>query len=117
MLKTAAGRALALSHRPWAVNKVMNRTHKFTRNKYYSNAPAKGHQWLKPYLNLHTLGSLIATYSCTSRFANAFVDWVTVRAEEETRQAAFHDTKQAFPLLDEKLISTLLQQDPHFSER
>ena len=45
-------------------------------------------------------------------------DWVAVRAEEETRLAGFYGLDKAFPLLDEKLISALLQQDPAlFGER
>ena len=39
-------------------------------------------------------------------------DWVAVRAEDETRLAAFYGMDKDFPLLDEKLISTLLHQDP-----
>lgn len=38
--------------------------------------------------------------------------WVAVRAEEETRLAAAFGLRKAFPLLDETLIGTLLQQDP-----
>ena len=38
--------------------------------------------------------------------------WVAVRAEEETRLAAAFGLRKAFPLLDEPLIATLLQQDP-----
>ena len=114
MLKTAAGRALALSHRPWAVNKVMNRTHKIHSKQILTRTlTAKGHQWLKPYLKPSypwEFDSYIQLHQSIRE--RVLADWVTVRAEEETRQAAFHDITKAFPLLDEKLISTLLQQDP-----
>jgi asparagine synthetase B (glutamine-hydrolysing) len=42
----------------------------------------------------------------------ALADWVAVRVEEETRLAKAFGMIKVFPLLDETLIGTLLQQDP-----
>ena len=119
-LRTAAGRVLALRYRPWAVKRVMRRTRNFCDSDLLTRAlTPKGIEWLGPHLNTgypwEIDNYLPQHQSIRKRVLN---DWVAVRAEEETRLAGFYGLEKAFPLLDEKLISALLQQDPAlFGER
>ncbi|MFN9872940.1 MAG: asparagine synthase-related protein [Cyanobacteriota bacterium] len=113
-LKTAGGRALALSYRPWAVNKVLRRTRDFCSSDVLSRTlTPEGSKWLGPHLKeqypWEIDGYLRQHHSIRRR---VLADWVAVRAEDETRLAAFHGMAKAFPLLDECLIAALLQQDP-----
>ena len=113
-LKTAGGRALALSYRPWAVNKVLRRTRDFCSSDVLSRTlTPEGSKWLMPHLKAQYPweidGYLRQHHSIRRR---VLADWVAVRAEDETRLAASHGMAKAFPLLDERLIATLLQQDP-----
>ncbi len=113
-LKTAGGRALALSYRPWAVNKVLRRTRNFCSSDVLSRTlTPEGRQWLGHHLKAQYPweidGYLRQHHSIRRR---VLADWVAVRAEDETRLAASQGMAKAFPLLDERLIAALLQQDP-----
>lgn len=113
-LKTGAGRALALGWRPWAERKVLRRTRNFVHSDMLERTlNAAGRTWLGPHLKRsypwEIDGYLRQHVSIRKR---VLADWVAVRAEEETRLAAAHGLAKAFPLLDERLIATLLQQDP-----
>ena len=113
-LKTAGGRALALSYRPWAVNKVLRRTRDFCSSDVLSRTlTPEGSKWLGPHLKeqypWEIDGYLRQHHSIRRR---VLADWVAVRAEDETRLAASLGMAKAFPLLDERLIAALLQQDP-----
>ena len=113
-LKTAGGRALALSYRPWAVNKVLRRTRDFCSSDVLSRTlTPEGRKWLGPHLKeqypWEIDGYLRQHHSIRRR---VLADWVSVRAEDETRVAASLGMAKAFPLLDERLIAALLQQDP-----
>ena len=113
-LKTAGGRALALSYRPWAVNKVLRRTRDFCSSDVLSRTlTPEGRMWLGPHIKeqypWEIDGYLRQHYSIRRR---VLADWVAVRAEDETRLAASLGMAKAFPLLDERLIAALLQQDP-----
>lgn len=113
-LRTAAARALALSCRPWAVNRVLKWARDFCSSDLLSRTltPA-GRAWLgsplTPPYPWEVDGYLRLHQSIRRR---VLADWVAVRAEDETRLAAFHGLAKAFPLLDERLIAALLQQDP-----
>lgn len=113
-LKTAAGRVLALSYRPWAVNKVLRRTRDFCSSDLLSRAlTSEGRQWLGPHLNQRypwEIDGYLRQHQSIRR--RVLANWVAVRAEEETRLAARYGMAKAFPLLDERLIAALLQQDP-----
>ncbi len=113
-LKTAAGRALALSYRPWAVNKVLRRTRDFCSSDLLSRAlTSEGRQWLGPSLNQPypwEIDCYLRQHQSVRR--RVLADWVAVRAEEETRLTASYGMAKAFPLLSERLIAALLQQDP-----
>ena len=113
-LKTAGGRALALSYRPWAVNKVLRRTRDFCSSDVLSRTlTPEGSKWLGPHLKeqypWEIDGYLRQHHSIRRR---VLADWVAVRAEDETRLVASLWMAKAFPLLDERLIAALLQQDP-----
>ena len=113
-LKTAGGRALALSYRPWAVNKVLRRTRDFCSSDVLSRTlTPEGRIWLGQHLKeqypWEIDGYLRQHHSIRRR---VLADWVAVRAEDETRLAASLGMAKAFPLLDERLIAALLQQDP-----
>ena len=120
-LKTAASRALALSCRPWATNKVL----RLTRNIYSGELlkrtlTPEGRQWLGPHLNAKKFPWEFDNYvkQHLSIRRRTLADWLAVRVEDEIRLAAFYGLEKAFPLLDEKLIGALLQQDPVlFGER
>lgn len=113
-LKTAAGRALALSCRPWAVNKVLRRSRDFCSSDLLSRAlTCEGHQWLGPHLKQPypwEIDLYLRQHQSVRR--RVLADWVAVRAEEETRLAASYGMAKAFPLLNERLIAALLHQDP-----
>ena len=113
-LKTAASRALALSYRPWAVNKVLRRTRNFCSSDLLRRAlTSEGRQWLQPYLNQAypwEIDGYLRQHESIRR--RVLADWVAVRAEDETRLAASYGMAKAFPLLNERLIAALLQQDP-----
>jgi hypothetical protein len=113
-LKTGGGRMLALSHRPWATSKVHRRTRDFCRSDVLERClTAEGRAWLAPHLkNAYPWeidNYLPQHHSIRQR---VLADWVALRAEGETRLAAAYGIAKAFPLLDERLIGTLLQQDP-----
>ena len=113
-LKTAGGRALALSYRPWAVNKVLRRTRDFCSSDVLSRTlTPEGRLWVGPHLKeqypWEIDGYLKQHHSIRRR---VLADWVAVRAEDETRMAGSLGMAKAFPLLDERLIAALLQQDP-----
>jgi hypothetical protein len=113
-LKTAGGRALALSYRPWAVNKVLRRTRDFCSSDVLSRTlTPEGRIWIGQHLKAQYPweidGYLRQHHSIRRR---VLADWVAVRAEDETRLAASLGMAKAFPLLDERLIAALLQQDP-----
>lgn len=113
-LKTAAVRALALSHRSWAVNKVLRCTHDFCSSDVLTRTlTPEGRKWLGQHLNQQypwEIDCYLRQHQSIRR--RVLADWVAVRAEEETRLAACHGMAKAFPLLDERLIAALLQQDP-----
>lgn len=113
-LKTAGGRALALSYRPWAMNKVLRRSRDFCSSDVLSRTlTPEGRLWVGPHLKVpypwEIDGYLRQHHSIRRR---VLADWVAVRAEDETRLAASLGMAKAFPLLDERLIAALLQQDP-----
>jgi len=113
-LKTGAGRALALSCRPWAERKVLLRTRDFVSSDLLERSLTEsGQAWLGPHLQPSypwEIDGYLRQH--TSIRKRVLAHWVAVRAEEETRLAAAHGMAKAFPLLDERLIATLLQQDP-----
>ena len=113
-LKTAAKGSLALQFRPWAISKVIRRSRDFCASDVLSRSltPA-GRQWLGEHLKNPypwEIDSYLPIHQSIRR--RVMADWVTLRLEEETRMAAFHGVTKAFPLLDERLIATLLNQDP-----
>ena len=113
-LKSAVKGSLALHFRPWAINKVMRRSRNFCTSDVLSRTlTSAGHQWVGEHLNnpypWEIDSYLLQHQSIRQR---VMADWVAVRLEEETRMAAFHGITKAFPLLDERLIAALLQQDP-----
>ena len=113
-LKVAGGRALALTHRPWAERRVRRRGQAFRNSDLLTSTLTEaGLAWLGPHLQeaypWEIDGYLRQHASIRQR---VLADWVAVRAEEETRLAAAHGATKVFPLLDEHLIATLLRQDP-----
>lgn len=113
-LKTAAARALGLRWRSWAVRRVLHRTRTFCSSDLLTRTlTAEGRAWLGPHLKesypWEIDGYLRQHHSIRQR---VLADWVAVRAEEEIRLAAAHGMQKAFPLLDERMIGTLLRQDP-----
>lgn len=113
-LKTGCGRILALSSRSWAEAKVLRRTRDFCHSDLLIDAlTEEGRSWLQPYLNRSypwEIDGYLRQHDSIRR--RVLADWVAVRAEEETRMAAAHGIRKAFPLLDERSIGTLLHQDP-----
>ena len=113
-LKTAGGRALALSYRPWAVNKVLRRSRNFCSSDLLSRTlTPEGRLWVGPHLKAPypwEIDGYLRQHQSIRR--RVLADWVAVRAEDETRLAASLGMAKAFPLLDERLIAALLQQDP-----
>lgn len=113
-LKTAGGRALALRYRPWAVNKVLRRTRDFCSSDVLSRTlTPEGRIWIGQHLKEQypwEIDGYLRQHNSIRR--RVLADWVAVRAEDETRLAASQGMAKAFPLLDERLIAALLQQDP-----
>jgi hypothetical protein len=113
-LKTAVDRALALSYRPWAVNKVLRITRDFCRSDLLERSlTEQGKAWLAPHLKDQypwEIDGYVPQHHSIRR--RVLADWVAIRAEDETRLAASLGMAKAFPLLDERLIAALLQQDP-----
>ncbi|MFN9546752.1 MAG: asparagine synthase-related protein [Cyanobacteriota bacterium] len=113
-LRVAGGRALALIHRPWAERRVRRRGRLFRASDLLTRTLTdQGLAWLGPHLKAsypwEIDGYLRQAASIRQR---VLADWVAVRAEEETRLASAHGVVKVFPLLDERLIATLLRQDP-----
>ena len=113
-LKTGAGRVLALASRAWAEQRVLRLTRDFCQSDLLERSlTAAGRLWLKPHLQAPypwEIDLYLRQHQSIRR--RVLADWVAVRAEDETRLAAAHGLAKAFPLLDEGLIATLLQQDP-----
>jgi hypothetical protein len=113
-LKTAGGRALALSYRPWAMNKVLRRSRDFCSTDVLSRTlTPEGRLWVGPHLKAPypwEIDGYLRQHDSIRR--RVLADWVAVRAEDETRLAASLGMAKAFPLLDERLIAALLHQDP-----
>ena len=119
-LRTAVGRVLALRYRPWAVKRVLRQTREFCKSDLLTRAlTPKGSEWLGLHLKTSypwEIDNYIRQHQSIRQ--RVLADWIAVRVEEETRMAGFYGLEKAFPLLDEKLISALLQQDPAlFGER
>jgi hypothetical protein len=115
-LRVAGGRALALLHRPWAERRVRHQGRAFRRGELLTRTlTEEGRAWLGPHLQApypwEIDGYLRQAASIRRR---VLADWVAVRAEEEIRLARAHGVTKVFPLLDERLIATLLRQDPVF---
>jgi asparagine synthetase B (glutamine-hydrolysing) len=118
-VKTGLGRSLALRSPRFIQYKIRQRTRLFCRTDLLErHLSERGRQWLGPYLQQGHPWEINAYVPLrTSLRQRVLAPWVAVRAEEETRLAAAFGLRKAFPLLDERLISTLLQQDPmHFGE-
>ena len=113
-LKTGAGRALGLVSRSWAEQRIRRRSRDFCRSDLLvSSLTAQGRIWLAPHLregHPWEIDAYLPQHQSIRQ--RVLADWVAVRAEEETRLAAAHGLVKAFPLLDERLIATLLRQDP-----
>jgi asparagine synthetase B (glutamine-hydrolysing) len=113
-LKIAAGRTMALRHRPWAEGRVWGQTRALGGSDLLERTlTAEGKRELGPHLK-HNYpweldGYLRQGESIRHR---VLADWVAVRVEEESRMAAAHGMAMAFPLLDTRLIGTLLLQEP-----
>jgi hypothetical protein len=96
------------------VNKVLRRTRDFCSSDVLSRTlTPEGRIWIGQHLKAQYPweidGYLRQHHSIRRR---VLADWVAVRAEDETRLAASLGMAKAFPLLDERLIAALLQQDP-----
>lgn len=118
-IKTGLGRSLALRSRRFIAHKIAQRTRLFSRTDLLErHLSEQGRQWLGPHLQQDhpwEVNGYVPLH--TSLRQRVLAPWVAVRAEEETRLAAAFGLRKAFPLLDETLIATLLQQDPmHFGE-
>ncbi len=113
-IRVALQRTLALHHRPWAERQVLRHARDFVRSDVLERTlTAAGHARLGPHLSnpypWEIDGWLLQHASIRQR---VLADWVALHAEDETRLAAAHGMAKAFPLLDERLIATLLLQDP-----
>lgn len=118
-LKTSVGRALGLLWRPWAERRVLRRAGIFMQAGLLQRSlTAEGRAWLEPHLPPSypwEMDGYLPQHASIRR--RVLDDWVAVRVEEESRLAAAHGMEKVFPLLDERLIAMLLQQDPaHFGE-
>ncbi len=113
-IKTGLGRSLALRSRRFIQHRINQRTRLFCRSDLLErHLSAEGRQWLGPYLGEDHPWEINAYVPLRmSLRQRVLAPWVAVRAEEETRLAAAFGLRKAFPLLDETLIGTLLQQDP-----
>ncbi|MEB3354466.1 MAG: asparagine synthase-related protein [Cyanobacteriota bacterium] len=113
-LRIAAGRGLALAHRPWAESRVLARAREGPHSDLLERTLTDaGQAWLAPHLQedypWEIDGYVPQAVSIRRRVLS---DWLAVRVDEESRLAAAHGLSLACPLLDERLIGTLLQQDP-----
>jgi asparagine synthetase B (glutamine-hydrolysing) len=118
-VKTGLGRSLALRSPRFIQYKIRQRTRLFCRTDLLErHLSERGRQWLGPHLQQAHPWEINAYVPLrTSLRQRVLAPWVAVRAEEETRLAAAFGLRKAFPLLNERLIGTLLQQDPmHFGE-
>ena len=113
-VKTGLGRSLALRSRRFIDHRIAQRTRLFCRTDLLERHLSEwGRQWLGPHLQQDHPWEINAYVPLrTSLSQRVLAPWVAVRAEEETRLAAAFGLRKAFPLLDERLIATLLQQDP-----
>jgi hypothetical protein len=113
-LRSAGGRALALACRPWAERQVRRRSRRFWRSDLLERTLTdEGLAWLSPHLQPAypwEMDGYLRQHTSIRR--RVLSDWVAVRLEEETRVAAARGVTKVFPLLDERLIATLLRQDP-----
>ena len=113
-IKTGLGRSLALCSRRFIQHKIDQRTRLFCRTDLLErHLSERGRQWLGPHLQQDHPWEINGYVPLrTSLRQRVLAPWVAVRAEEESRLAAALGLRKAFPLLDEPLIATLLQQDP-----
>ena len=113
-LKPIASRWLMTKNRELAEKIVMQRSRNLFPNSLLRRTlTSKGNEWLGYYINNSypwEIDSYIQQHQSIRQ--RVLASWVTTRLEEETRLAAYYGINKVFPLLDETLISTLLQQDP-----
>ena len=113
-LKHIIGRSLVLRNRQLAEFLVLRRTRSvFSSGLLHRTLTPEGRQWLGPHLNQRypwEFDNYLKQHESISM--RVLSDWVAVRVEDETRLAAFNGVAKVFPLLDEKLIGSLLRQDP-----
>lgn len=111
---------LILWPRPLALTRIRWRTRSFCRSDVLiRQLTEEGGQALAPYLHKshpwEIDGYVPLQQSLRER---VLADWVAVRQEEEARLAKAMGVAKHFPLLNESLIATLLNQDPLcFGER
>ena len=113
-LKTGAGRILALNWRSWAERKVIGKTKSFYRGDLLVEAlTERGHNFLDNYLQEQypwEIDGYIRQHQSIRQ--RVLADWISVRVEEEKRLAEAYGMIKVFPLLDERSIATLLNQEP-----
>ncbi|MBW3071806.1 asparagine synthase-related protein, partial [Prochlorococcus marinus] len=119
-LKTMLGRTYGLINNDWQESKFSKKvSHMKKNNLLISLLTEKGKDWLIPHLSKEFIAE-IDTYSTlhNSIRQRCMSQWVSVRLEEEVRLAAKYGIRKYFPLLDETLLGTLLNQDPkYFAEK
>jgi len=96
------------------VTKVLSRTRDFCRtNLLERSLTAHGQAWLSPHFKDQypwEIDDYVPQHRSIRQ--RVLADFVAVRAEEESRVAATYGMDKVFPLLDERLIATLLNQNP-----
>ena len=114
-LRSVVGRGMALASRAWATTRVRRHIAKeWSYQRWLGSCLTKqGKACLEPYLREdYPLELDIFLRQAESIQQRVMADWVTVRAEEETRLAGSYGVKKFFPMLNEPLIAMLLAQDP-----
>ena len=119
-LRTLMGRTYGLINHEWQENKFNKKITSLTNfNPLIECLTEKGKEWIIPNLAKECIDE-IDTYSPLhlSIKRRCMSEWLAVRVEEEKRLAAKYGIQKCFPLLDEKIIGTLLNQDPkYFAEK
>ena len=114
------GRTYGLINHEWQENKFTKQITSMTNfNPLIKCLTEKGKEWIIPNLSEECIDE-INTYSPLqlSIKRRCMSEWLAVRVEEEKRLAAKYGIQKCFPLLDEKIIGTLLNQDPkYFAEK
>ena len=114
--KGIIGRTYGLINKDWRMQKFSKKISTYKMNNpLIQFLTEDGQKWLIPHIQDEIIHEIDTYIPMNESIKNRCMsEWVSLRMEEEIRMAANYGIKKFFPLLDENLISILLNQNPKY---